>query len=72
MTPSRKTEPADLGQLLSPAEVSRRLGVPQATLSDWRYRKRGPGFVRFNGKTVRYPEKMLAAWVRSNLQQGAA
>jgi len=61
-----------LGELLRPTEVSRRLGVPLTTLADWRYRKKGPAYVRPNGKAIRYPENLLLSWVVQYLELGAA
>ena len=48
--------------MLSPAEVSGRLGISIDTLKNWRYKGVGPDFVRV-GKHVRYEESAIAAYI---------
>lgn len=50
-------------RLLTPAEVSARLGVPVATLAQWRCYRRGPAFVKV-GKHVRYERGELDRYLR--------
>ena len=52
--------------LLTPAEVSRYLGVPAGTLANWRYQERGPAFLRV-GRHVRYRSEDIDSWVQSQL-----
>lgn len=40
-------------KLLSPEEISRLIGIPTATLAQWRYRKTGIPYLRI-GRLVRY------------------
>jgi predicted site-specific integrase-resolvase len=47
----------------TPGQVAERYQVSEATLKEWRYRGRGPDFVRL-GKHVRYPAKSLEQWER--------
>ena len=49
-------------RLLSEAELSELTGVPVATLVDWRYRRRGPSYVKL-GARVRYRESDVDAWL---------
>lgn len=48
--------------LLSTGEVSRLLGVPVATLYQWRYRKEGPASYRVGGR-VRYFRSEVESWL---------
>jgi predicted DNA-binding transcriptional regulator AlpA len=49
--------------LLRPDEAARRLGLTVRTLELYRRRGDGPGFVRLNARTVRYPLDALEEWV---------
>jgi hypothetical protein len=62
--------PPNLGELLEPKRVTERLGVLDATLTDWRYRKKGPPFVKV-GRLVRYPAPLLEQWIAERLWSGA-
>ena len=72
MTRSDRRTPSitQLGELLTPPQVAQRLGVRLVTLADWRFRGRGPRWVRV-GRLVRYPSALLEAWLAERLQ-GAA
>lgn len=48
--------------LLTPPELSEHLGVPVATLSQWRYLGKGPAFMRV-GKHIRYRSEAVEAWL---------
>lgn len=50
--------------LLTPADIGRRLGVSVETLRDWRYRRMGPRYVRV-GRNVRYDPRDVDAWQRA-------
>ena len=50
------------GRLLTPDDVAELLGVPRATLRQWRYKGIGPRGVRV-GKYVRYRPEDIDAWV---------
>ena len=45
------------------------LGVTEATLADWRYRRRGPAFVKV-GRLVRYRLEDLDAWLDTETAAG--
>src|SRR5215475_14157194 len=66
MKPAKRTRkpPVELGDLLTPPEVAKRLGVELATLVDWRYRGRGPAWIRVGGRLIRYPERPLTLVAR--------
>ena len=51
-----------MSELLTPSEVADYLGVSEATLTDWRYRRRGPEFLRV-GRLVRYRRDALFGWL---------
>lgn len=55
-------------RLYTEAEVAQITGVPIPTLADWRYRRRGPAFVKL-GARVRYRESDLDAWLAERTVQ---
>ena len=54
---------------LTPDQVAERYQVSLDTLKEWRYRRRGPEFLRI-GKRVRYREADLLRWEQE--QEAAA
>lgn len=58
-------------QLLTEAEVSRRIAVPQNTLSKWRMLASGPGFIKLPNGRIRYPAADLEAWIRRCARGGS-
>ena len=48
--------------LLWPGDGTSWLGVPEATLANWRYMGRGPRFVRV-GRHVRYQPEAVRSWL---------
>jgi predicted DNA-binding transcriptional regulator AlpA len=40
--------------LLSPKQASEFLGVPEGTLAQWRSQRRGPPYIKLEGRLVRY------------------
>ena len=50
--------------LWTPGDLSRFLGVPEKTLTDWRYRGIGPLHIKV-GKHVRYRPVDVRGWVDS-------
>jgi len=52
-------------RLVNDEEASEHLRLAPGTLRQWRYRGRGPAFVRVGGK-VRYRRGDLDAWVERN------
>ena len=69
-TTTKRTTSQRLGDLLTPAQLAERLGIPETTLTDWRYRRRGPAWVRV-GRLVRYPAAMVDEWLAARLERPA-
>lgn len=55
---------------LTPVDLAEMLGVPVATLYQWRYQRTGPPGFRV-GRHVRYDPKAVQKWIES-LGEGAA
>lgn len=50
--------------LQTPQELADELGVTVRTLEGWRYRKKGPGWIRLGGNgPVRYPRSLKLPWL---------
>ena len=56
--------------LMTPAELSAYLKVPERTLQQWRYQRRGPRYTKA-GQHVRYAAADVENWLRSNQSGGA-
>lgn len=50
--------------LIDPPALAAELGVPEATLAQWRYRSVGPAYVKV-GRHVRYRRADIDAWLDS-------
>lgn len=50
-------------RLLTPAEAAEVLGVTEAALAQWRFRRVGPTYMKLNERTVRYSHGQLEEWV---------
>ena len=50
---------------LTVLELSRQLGVSQATLFRWRSAGKGPAWTSISGKRINYQAEDVQAWVRS-------
>ncbi len=57
-----------LAPLLGPGDLSQLLGVPVATLANWRCAGHGPPFLKV-GRHVRYRSDDIAAWVDARVTQ---
>lgn len=57
---------ARLEHLLTIQELSDYLGIPVATLYDWRVDHRGPRAVKL-GHALRYPESAIRDWIQERL-----
>jgi len=53
--------------LLTPQETAQILGVSMGTLAQWRSQRRGPPFVKIEGRLVRYRLADLEAYLASSL-----
>lgn len=56
------------GRLLSPAELSELLGLPTATLANWRSAGKGPPYLRL-GRHVRYVQAEVDHWVAGQIRR---
>lgn len=56
------TNPPDIDQLLSPAELADYLSIPVQTIYQWRHRGDGPPGYRV-GRHVRYRWTDIQAWL---------
>jgi len=54
-------------RLLTPEEASEFLGVPAKTLAQWRSQRRGPTFVKFEERLVRYRLIDLENYISSHI-----
>jgi excisionase family DNA binding protein len=52
-------------RLLTPDEASEFLSVPIGTLNQWRSQRRGPSYIKFEGRLVRYRATDLEKYVAS-------
>ena len=57
------------GRLLTPKEASQLLGIPDGTLAQWRSQKRGPQYIKLEGRLVRYRTSDLEAYMSRHLVQ---
>jgi predicted DNA-binding transcriptional regulator AlpA len=66
MTQESESKPRPLPRPhLTVLELSRQLGVSQATLFRWRSAGKGPAWTRISGKRINYQAEDVQAWVRS-------
>lgn len=55
--------------LLTPDQAADRLNIPERTLKNWRVQGKGPAFVRYTARCVRYSSEALDAWVQSRIRE---
>lgn len=60
----------DSRPLANPGEASEFLGVPERTLAQWRYLRKGPRWSKI-GRYVRYRWEDLHAFVEENTKEAA-
>ena len=53
--------------LLTPKEAAEFLGIPEGTLAQWRSQRRGPQYVKLEGRLVRYRITDLEAYLSGHL-----
>lgn len=58
-------------QLFTPEQVAKLLSVSIRTLEDWRYKKKGPKYIRLMGKQsgIRYPEDLLDDFLAEEMRK---
>ena len=49
--------------LLTPKQAGEYLGVPEATLAQWRSQRRGPPYIKLELRLVRYRRADLEGWL---------
>jgi predicted DNA-binding transcriptional regulator AlpA len=54
--------PVSTDRLFNSEEAAEYLGVSDRVLSDWRYRRQGPAYVKLGHRTVRYRPADLEAF----------
>jgi len=59
----RDTASLASGRLLSPAQAAEVLGIPEGTLAQWRSQRRGPPFIKLEGRLVRYRARDLEQYI---------
>jgi excisionase family DNA binding protein len=50
-------------KLLTPKQAAEFLGVPDGTLAQWRSQRRGPVFIKLEGRLVRYRARDLETYI---------
>lgn len=58
-------------KLLTPGELAELLGVSEETLAQWRSQRRGPPYVKVEGRLVRYRLPDVEAYLESRLVETA-
>jgi len=53
--------------LLTPKQAAEFLGIPEGTLAQWRSQRRGPQYVKLEGRLVRYRRSDLEDYIASRL-----
>lgn len=61
-------EEAMESNLMSPADLGRKIGKSPAALAQWRYLGIGPKFIKL-GRSVRYRTSDVEAWLDSQTMQ---
>lgn len=62
----------DLGDLIATKEAARILGVTVGTMADWRWRGKGPQYVRLGERCIRYSKKALRDYIEANTCQSTS
>ena len=62
----------NLDRAMDQVEAATFLGLAPRTLEVWRQQKRGPKFLSYSARCVRYRLRDLIAFQESTLRQGAA
>jgi len=68
----RKAPTPVVGELLTPSEAAAKLRVQVSCWADWRFRGKGPQYLKVGGRVVRYPSDLLDAWIAQHLRGDAA
>jgi hypothetical protein len=57
-------------RLLTPDELAEKLRVSPRTLTQWRYLRKGPTWIRVGHRSVRYPIRSLEEWLSARSNSG--
>jgi len=57
--------PDIIDKFLTTKAVAEILSVSENTLKQWRSLRKGPGFIKFHGRFVRYPQSELRGWIEA-------
>lgn len=49
--------------LLTPKQAAEYLSMPETTLAQWRSQRKGPPYVKLEGRLVRYRRSELEEWL---------
>jgi hypothetical protein len=61
----RKNSATNLNdKLLTEAEASEMLDVPAVTLRIWRFRKKGPAYLKIGDRIIRYRQSVLTQYLK--------
>jgi len=59
-------------RLLTPAQAAEALSVPEGTLAQWRSQRRGPAFIKLEGRLVRYRVRDLESYIAGRVVESVA
>lgn len=65
------TDKATAGPLLTTEDVARRLGVSVKLINSWRHEGKGPEYIRFGHRTVRYRPEAVDAFIKRHARRPA-
>jgi hypothetical protein len=60
------------GRLLTPAQAAEALSIPESTLAQWRSQRRGPAFIKLEGRLVRYRTRDLENYITRSIVEPIA
>lgn len=58
-------------RLMTPGQLAELLGVSEETLAQWRSQRRGPAYVKVEGRLVRYRQADVEVYLESCLVETA-
>ncbi|MGO9591535.1 MAG: helix-turn-helix transcriptional regulator [Candidatus Acidiferrales bacterium] len=61
-----------IARLLTPKQAAECLGIPEGTLAQWRSQRRGPAFIKMEGRLVRYRASDLESYVSARIVETVA
>jgi hypothetical protein len=70
-TKKRVTTPP-VGEILTPAQVAKLIGISSGALRQWRYQGKGPPYLAFSSRCVRYSLPALLEWLQQHWHEPSA